>query len=120
ALGSGLGVISGDGRWLARADESGTVRLETLEDGKELGVLAPPQPLNYWGLALTRDGSRLIGARAYPNACIDVWDLRLIGERLRQRGLGQDWPRIAPAGPPGKSPLKVTVETGPPPQPEPR
>src|SRR5262249_35356693 len=86
--------------------------LETLEDGEELGVLAPPQPQSYFRLRLTRDGSRLLGSRAIPRGGIDVWDLRLIGERLRQRGLQQGWPDFAPAAPPGK-PLKVPIEPGP-------
>jgi WD40 repeat protein len=60
ALGKGgIGVISADGTWLARADDSGAIHLETLEDGEELGVLAPPQPQSYSRLRLTRDGSRL-------------------------------------------------------------
>jgi tetratricopeptide (TPR) repeat protein len=50
-----------------------------------------------------------------PGGGVDVWDLRLIGERLRQRGLQQGWPRIAPSGPPGK-PLRVTIDRPEPPE----
>jgi hypothetical protein len=108
-LGEGRGVISPDGKWAARADESGAIHLETLDDGRSLGLLAPLRPETYNQLRLTGDGSRLIGTRVVLGNGLDVWDLRLIGERLAERGLRQDWPAFPPAAPPGK-PLKLTIE----------
>src|SRR5207244_3419670 len=99
SLAGGFGVISPDSRWLARDDRSGIIRLEGLKDGQELGVLEPPDPGTHSGLVLTADGSRLIAPKNGADPCIHVWDLRLIGQRLRERGLGQAWPTFAPAAP---------------------
>src|SRR5262249_29702374 len=57
---SGIGVLAADGRWLARADGNGTIYLERLEDGRELGRIPSPEPGALRQLLLTRDGSRLI------------------------------------------------------------
>jgi hypothetical protein len=100
-------VLSADSAWLARQEGTGRIHLETLVGGKEVGVL--PSQHAYDRMRLTRDGSKL-GARAMPGDGIDVWDLRLIGERLAKRGQRQDWPTFPPAAPPGEPPRRHRLE----------
>jgi hypothetical protein len=41
-----------------------------------------------------------------------MWDLRLIREQLRDRGLDWDWPPFPPAVPDTRGRLRLTVDTG--------
>ncbi|MFO0843753.1 MAG: hypothetical protein U0797_15390 [Gemmataceae bacterium] len=107
----GRGVISPDSRWVARDEGNGTIYLERLEDGLELGKLDAPQPGVSKELLLTSDGSRLIDVKQGSNASIHVWDLRLIGQRLRERGLGPHWPTFPPAK--EIEPIQLKLDTSP-------
>jgi eukaryotic-like serine/threonine-protein kinase len=106
----GFGAISSDSRWMALDDNTGTIRLEGLEDGKLLAVLEPPDPGVHTNLALTADNSQLIATKHDKGACIRIWDLRLIGQQLRDRGLGKDWPTFRPAAP--AAPMAFQFDAG--------
>jgi WD40 repeat protein len=83
----GLLAFTGDGRMLAVAHSSSSVRLLDPTTGDELATLTAPDPQRITGLSFSPDGDLL--AVATVNRLVQLWDLRAIRRQLTTMGL--DW-----------------------------
>jgi WD40 repeat protein len=101
---TGSAVFSRDGKVLALTLAPSTVDLLDSADGRHLARL---QALDTGWLSLigfTPDGGQLCAYGAWDTC---VWDLREIGARLREIGLGWE---LGPPGPPSPLPPPARVE----------
>jgi serine/threonine protein kinase/WD40 repeat protein len=94
AIDDALIVPSPDSRLAAVAKESG-VSLVELVSGKEVAMLERPSYENLANLDFSPDGSKLLVT--HTNQGVEVWDLRLIREKLKELDLDWDWPAFPPA-----------------------
>ena len=103
-------VFSPDGK-LAAVPAPAALRLLDVASAREVAVLEDPNLDRVLQAVFTPDGTRLIAV--YLNR-IQVWDLRLIREQLKELGLDWDWPEFPPAPASHGNPehLKVEIHLG--------
>jgi WD40 repeat protein len=108
---SGPVAFSRDSKLLAIAYASRVIQLVEMATGRKLATLAAPDPRQVVWLCFNAEGTHL--AAASSEHVIQVWDLRLIRQRLAEMNL--DW--HLPPYPPTKSrrmpkPLRVDLDLG--------
>ena len=110
--GGGLS-FSPDGRLLATAQRTGSVRLVEVDTGRLVASLDDPQQSRARQATFTADGSRLI-LTSGDSPVTHVWDLRTIRHELVALGLDWYWP--SPPSPevatPAPGALKVVTDLG--------
>jgi WD40 repeat protein len=106
-LTGGGGTFSPDSRLLAIRDGSNEIRLEETTTGREVARLTGPEQVAYFPTCFTPDGTRLI---ALSGSFLQVWDLRLIRQELKELGLDWDWPEFPPAASSSEAMQTLRVE----------
>jgi WD40 repeat protein len=102
-------VFSPDGKLMAINDGiAGSVRLVRTGSGEEVARLTGPERNKYWPQCFTPDGTKLFAL----GEALCVWDLRLIREQLRARGLDWELPPFPVAGAGTPRRISLTVDTG--------
>jgi serine/threonine protein kinase/WD40 repeat protein/Flp pilus assembly protein TadD len=99
------GVISPDGRFIAKATSNGIVHLFAAETGTELARLEAPQLTWIDQLTFTPDGANLVAAAGE----IRVWDLRRLRAGLNELGLDWNAPPYPAAASGNSALIKVEV-----------
>jgi WD40 repeat protein len=103
----GSAVFSPDGKLMAINDGIvGSIRLVRTESGEEVACFTGPERNKYYPQCFTPDGTKLFALG--QGLC--VWDLRLIREQLRARGL--DWNLKPPEDQAPKGRIHLTVDAG--------
>jgi len=92
-----------DSRLMAELIESG-VRLVELTTGEEIAFLERPDFENMSGVAFSPDGTSLLVQHLKRG--IEIWDLRMIREQLKEMNLDWKWPEFPPdpSGNPASTP----------------
>jgi WD40 repeat protein len=87
--GSGIPLVnrSGDGRLLAAALDTNSVSVFDAASGRMLWRLVHPRPHRIQWIAFDHDGNRL--AICVGSHVVQLWDLRVLRERLRALGIDQ-------------------------------
>jgi WD40 repeat protein len=93
-----------DGKMLAVVHTITEVRLLNADTLEDIAILAPPDPILIRRVAFSPDGNLLAAA---ADNYIQLWDLRVVRERLRELSLDWDTPPLpAAASPPRDTELR--------------
>jgi WD40 repeat protein len=109
-------AFSPDGRVMARTTEGHNIKLQEVSTARLLATLEAPGLSLIISLRFSPDGSRLAATGTGPQ--IQLWDLRLIRQDLRQMQLDWDLPPYPPlenAATPGPVTLQVEPDPSNPP-----
>jgi serine/threonine-protein kinase len=111
----GAAAFSPDSSWLAASTMDGRIRVLHVQTGKELAVLEDPDLDQSAPPVFSPDGSKVIALK-HASKGIQVWDLRRIGDYLRELGMADDWPAFPRAPSEPASPISVTIDATMPPR----
>jgi len=104
-----LPAFSPDSKLLALNDVFGTIALVEVATGREVARLTFPEPGWYHPACFSPDGAHLIATHADLKA-IYVWDLRLVRQQLKARGLDWEGPDYPAPRKDFARPLRLIVE----------
>jgi serine/threonine protein kinase/WD40 repeat protein len=103
-------AFSRDGHTLALSTAGNVVQLTDPATGRRFAQLQSPDTSRL--VAFGADGSQLF-VRTARSPLVRVWDLRLIGEQLKELGLAWDLPLLTPPSThEGRKPAQVQVDVG--------
>lgn len=86
----GAAAFSPDSRLLALVCDQFSIQLIDLQGFRALGLLQSPGQVALKAIDFSPDGAQLAGTGAVGR--LQIWDLRLIHQRLRELALDWDWP----------------------------
>jgi serine/threonine protein kinase/WD40 repeat protein len=101
-------AFSADSQVLAFETGHGALKLVDPKSGDEYASLEDPNRRRAYCIVFTPDGTRLIASAGGDSPTTQLWDLRLIRQKLVELGLDWDQPAIAPqSGEMRTTPLQV-------------
>ncbi len=111
-LGTGTGAFFTPDSQLVVLPAANGLRLFDLARQRDIATLEDPNLDSIWQALDTPDGTKLITVNMVKG--MHVWDLRLIRQQLRERGLDWESPPLADAAPTRQlaEPVKVEIQLG--------